>query len=70
MGIDRLHMELDLRLQHQHADGSWGTLEPIEPHDAAELDPERGWANGRIYACQTCDEKVRVTPIEAEPRVD
>ena len=34
MGIDRLHTELDLRLQHRHADGSWGTLEPVEPHDA------------------------------------
>ena len=70
MGIDRLHMELDLRLQHQHADGSWGTLVPIEPHDSAELDPERTWKNGRIYACTSCDEKVRVAPVADEPIPD
>ena len=70
MGIDRLHMELDLRLQHQHADGSWGSLEPIEPHDSAALDPERTWANGRIYACTSCDEKVVVAPVAEEPPPD
>ena len=68
--MDRLHIELDLRLQHRHADGSWGELAPVEPHDAAELDPEREWANGRIYACTTCDEMVRVKPAEEEPPVD
>ena len=66
MGIDRLHMELDLRLQHRHGDGAWGTFEPVEPHSPAELDSERQWPNGRLYACTSCDDKVRVTPVEEE----
>jgi hypothetical protein len=68
--MDRLHIELDRRLQHQHADGSWGTFELREPHSPAELDPERTWRNGRIYACTTCDEKIRVSPVDEEPPVD
>jgi hypothetical protein len=63
-------MELDLRMQHQHADGSWGTLVSREPHSPSELDPERGWADGRLYACTTCDELVRVKPGDEEPPPD
>jgi hypothetical protein len=68
--VDRLHIELDLRMQHQHADGTWGTLKPIEPHSPAELDSEREWANGRLYRCTSCDELVRVAPVDEEPPPD
>lgn len=56
--------ELRLRMQHQHNDGSWGNLEPRAPHSPAELDPEREWATGVIYACTRCDEVVRVVQQE------
>jgi hypothetical protein len=51
-------------MQHQHNDGSWGNLEPRAPHSPAELDPEREWATGVIYACTRCDEVVRVVQQE------
>ena len=60
--------EMLLRLEHRHSDGSWSTLEPRpDHHDPAELDPERAWANGRVYACIKCDEQVRVSDISNEP---
>ena len=71
MDIDRLQAwNCDLRLQHQHADGSWGTLEPGR---AAMTPAERrsGARLGRtvvIYACTTCDELVRVAHGERRPR--
>jgi len=67
--MDRLRVETDLRLQHLHDDGSWSTLERREPRSPADLDPEQDWAHGLIYACKTCDELVRVAPIEVEPDV-
>jgi hypothetical protein len=68
--VDRLHTELDFRLQHRHGDGSWGTFEP-EPHSPSEVDSERTWSTGgRIYACTTCDEKVVVAPVDQEPPAD
>jgi hypothetical protein len=48
-----------LRLEHQHGD-RWVRLEPSPAHDSAESDPERAWANGRIYRCPECEETVRV----------
>jgi len=57
-----------LRLEHRHSDGSWSPLEPRPSHhDPADRDPERGWANGRIYACTACDEQIRVTEPSDEP---
>lgn len=67
--MDRLHTELDFRLQHRHGDGSWGTFVP-EPHSPAQNDPERRWGNGRIYVCTSCDEKVVVAPVDEEAPVD
>ena len=56
-----------LRLEHRHDDGSWSTLEPRPSHhDPAEHDPERDWANGRIYVCSSCNEEVRVTDLASE----
>jgi hypothetical protein len=57
-----------LRLEHRHSDGSWSQLEaPANFHDPSQLDPERSWATGRIYACPKCAEQVRVTDISNEP---
>ena len=61
--------EFLLRLEHRHSDGSWSELEARPSHhDPADLDPERGWANGKIYACPVCDEQVRVIDPVAEDR--
>ncbi len=61
--------ELELRMQHRHSDGAWGTLQPRPMHhDAADHDPERDWENGRLYVCTTCDEEVRVAPADGGPR--
>jgi hypothetical protein len=68
--MDRLHIELDLRMQHRHSDGSWGTLKPREPHSPSEVDQERDWPNSRLFACTSCDELVRVAPADDEPPVD
>jgi hypothetical protein len=57
--------ELQLHIQHQHSDGSWEDLEP-RPRSSADHDPEREWAEGTIYACNRCDELVRVRLDEAE----
>jgi hypothetical protein len=59
--------ELLLRLEHRHNDGSWSPLEPRpDHHDATEHDPERAWAGGRIYACPSCDEQVRIVDPASE----
>lgn len=60
-------LESVLRLEHRHDDGTWSALEPRPSHhDAADHDPERDWANGRIYVCVTCNEEVRVSDLAGE----
>jgi hypothetical protein len=60
-------MEFSLRLEHRHEDGSWSQLEPRPSHhDPADHDPEREWANGRIYVCTSCSEEVRITDRSSE----
>jgi hypothetical protein len=54
-----------LHLEHRHRDGSWGHFEP-RSEDHSPPDPERDWANGQIYSCTSCDELLRVTPVEDE----
>ncbi len=61
-------------VQHQHEDGSWGTMTPEqpdpehEPHDPAQLDPEQEWQRGHIYVCESCEERVRImVPEEQRP---
>lgn len=55
-----------LRIEHQHADGSWSVMEPADAHDPADRDPEREWERGHVYVC-ACGETVRVeTPAAAE----
>jgi hypothetical protein len=56
-----------LRIQHQHDDGSWAPMEPRDPHNVAEADPERDWKRGRVYVCTTCEETIRLDePAAAE----
>ena len=56
-----------LRLEHKHEDGTWASFEPRpSQHDAAEHDPERSWAKGRIYACTSCDEQILVSDASDE----
>jgi hypothetical protein len=53
--------ELELRIQHQHNDGSWSPLErESNPHDPAQLDPEQEWQRGHVYVCSACQERVRI----------
>ncbi len=59
--------EVELRVQHQHNDGSWSTLQrSTEAHDAAELDPEQEWQRGHIYICKKCQERVRIIAPKPE----
>jgi hypothetical protein len=63
--------ELTLRLEHRHADGSWGELEPRRSHhDAADHDPEQEWGSRTIYICRTCGEEVAVSTVDdpSKPR--
>ena len=60
--------ELLLDVQHRHSDGSWGTLEPEASHDPTEDDPERGWSNSTLFRCKTCEEEVRIRPINEPGR--
>lgn len=48
-----------LRIEHQHADGSWSPMEPEDAHDPADRDPEREWERGHVYVCD-CGEAIRV----------
>ncbi|HEV7809053.1 MAG TPA: hypothetical protein VGO64_00525 [Candidatus Limnocylindrales bacterium] len=50
----------DLRLEHQHSDGSWSPLEPAH-HGEPAHDGERSWLRGLIFRCGSCSETVRVT---------
>ena len=63
--IDRGRFALaELRLQHQHDDGTWFDLAPGPAHhDPADHDEERDWAQGTIYHCD-CGEAVRVVVPE------
>ena len=49
----------DARIEHQHADGTWASMEAREPepgdaHDPADNDPEREWERGNVYVCTVC----------------
>jgi hypothetical protein len=58
--MERVYAQ-DLRLMHQHKDGSWAELqEQPAHHDAAHHDPERGWSIGRLFVCRSCPEQVAV----------
>ena len=52
----------NLRLMHLHGDERV-PMHEREHHDAADHDPEGGWAPGAtIFRCSRCDEEVVVMP--------
>jgi hypothetical protein len=62
--------EIELRVQHQHDDGTWSELEPEREHDAhdpAQLDPEQEWQRGHVYICSKCQERVRIIGRKPAP---
>jgi hypothetical protein len=55
------------KVQHRHKDGSWADMAEVRPpHDAADLDPERSWVDGRLFKCTTCEEGVEMRPLDDE----
>ncbi len=53
----------DLQIFHDHGDERVAFHR--EPHDPAELDPERSWQkHGVVFKCDRCEEKVRVLPVD------
>ncbi len=58
-------LELTLRMEHQHSDGSWGRYEPRQHHDAADHDPEREWGKATTYVCTSCHDEIIVSTEEA-----
>ena len=55
-----------VRIEHRHTDGSWSPLQRSH-HDPADHDPERGWSKAELYRCTSCDEEVRVVPVDEAP---
>jgi hypothetical protein len=55
--------ELQLRIRHQHKDGSWEAMVRDRDHPGlAEYDPERAWARGQVFRCVSCPETMIVEP--------
>ena len=58
-------VEMALRIEHRHSDGSWGELQEERTADSpANHDPERAWGFRRIFRCTSCGDAVTV--IEGE----
>ena len=58
------------RLEHSHGGDDWYEMEdvtPTEGHAAAERDPERQWAHGRIFRCKECADEIRVSLPDPSP---
>jgi hypothetical protein len=50
------------QLMHPHGKELF-PMEEKSPHDAAELDPERGWRqDARIFRCASCATEIVVVP--------
>lgn len=63
-----LRIVQDLRLEHQHTDGTWTPMEPVH-HGEPEHDAERGWLRGLVFRCGSCNEIVKVTTA-GDPEVE
>ena len=65
-------VEMALRIEHQHTDGSWGEM--IEDHrtqlSPVDHDPERTWGSHRIFRCTSCDDAVTIVPADDTPPSD
>ena len=54
--MDQGSFDLQYRVEHRHADGSWSEMvEERRPHDAADHDAERSWGLRRIFRCPKCE---------------
>jgi hypothetical protein len=61
--MDPRILELQYRVEHEHNDGSWGTMVEEGPQDdAAAHDPERLWTLRRTFRCTACGEVVTLSP--------
>lgn len=61
--MDPLNILSTYRIQHSHRNGGWGEMvEDRSHHDPADHDPERGWRDGRLFRCSSCDEAVMIVP--------
>lgn len=61
--MDQRLLQLQYRVEHEHADGSWSELaEDRSHHDPSAHDPERDWSLRRIFRCSSCAETVALTP--------
>jgi hypothetical protein len=57
--MDQRLLQLQYRVEHEHADGSWGEMvEDRSAHDPADTDPERKWSLKRVFRCTSCNEVV------------
>ncbi len=65
--MDPRILQMTLRLEHQHNDGSWGSYEPRVHHDPADHDPERDWAKPITYVCSTCLDEIVVRTEQTAP---
>ena len=58
-------VEMALRIEHEHHDGTWGEMaEDRRHHESADHDPERSWGIRRIFRCTSCDEAATLIPGE------
>jgi hypothetical protein len=69
--MDQRILQLQFRIEHEHADGSWGQLVEERPHhDPASHDEERRWTGRRIFRCSSCGETVALTAATATAAPD
>jgi len=64
-------IEMAYRIDHRHADGSWGEMvEDRTHHSPADHDPERAWSRFRIFRCTSCDASVAIANESGVPVTD
>ena len=64
--MSELHRNFSLdsplyRMGHLHG-SRWVTLKPDEQHNPSEDDPSGPFANGIVFRCEECDERVVIAP--------
>jgi len=69
--MDPRLLQLQYRIEHEHADGEWGEMvEDRSHHDSADHDPERNWEFRRIFRCNACGEVVTLSSGSETPPPD
>ena len=49
------------RMAHLHGN-RWVTFKPEEQHDPSEDDPSGPFANGIVFRCEECEERIVIAP--------